>query len=140
MASDRELDAWLAVNLFGLVPCTSKMAHGGGEGSWLGVNCHASPDSPDQGGEDALYSSTGDGMLLVLDAMRGRGFQFELVNAEGGYLAMFGTQEDFDWLDPDFYSRTSAIAPQAVAEAAQVAIEAEALVAATPPVGETEQS
>lgn len=129
MASDRELDAWLAEHLFGWA------THAGMDGEWRWYKDGESVrDEPDG------YSSTGDGMLLVLEAMRGRGFQFELVNGDGGYLAMFGTQEDFDWLDPDFYSRTSAIAPQAVAEAAQVAIQAEALAIATPPVGETEQS
>lgn len=64
---EREVDAVLAERLFGLVVCTSTSAHE--DGSYPRDNCHAFPDSPMLGGEDPLYSSTYEGMGLVLDRL-----------------------------------------------------------------------
>jgi hypothetical protein len=52
----RELDVAVAEQVMGLVPCQSK-CHEPGAKLYMARPCHALPESPDQGGETALYSS-----------------------------------------------------------------------------------
>lgn len=71
----RELDALVAVEVMGYVPCTNAKAHPGGQTI---AECVAFPDSPDQGGETELYSTTGNGGLAVLERMRTQGWGWQV--------------------------------------------------------------
>ena len=113
---ERELDAYLAEHLFGLVGCTfdecreaaEERDHyhypGHGWGSWKRAD---------------RYSSTGDGMLLVLEAMRERwSWTAELSeDTDGKWRVMFDNNSD----DHECVADTL---PLAVALAAKAALEA----------------
>ena len=84
---ERELDAYLAEHLFGLVGCTfdecreaaEERDHyhypGHGWGSWKRAD---------------RYSSTGDGMLLVLEALRARGYVVDVFGNPDTWIALGG--------------------------------------------------
>ncbi|MDE2102550.1 MAG: hypothetical protein KGL39_35210 [Patescibacteria group bacterium] len=140
--TDRELDAWLAERLFGLplhewrktgsisgfqnfYECTVDPPHG--------MKCRAS--NFDLG---TRYSSTGDGMLLVLEAMRERGWWGTTNTPDSGMRdsgmsvsASFWRLHLHDSTGPhgepsrianDLISREAATLPRAVAEAAYAAL------------------
>jgi hypothetical protein len=52
----RCMDAWVAEAIFGLVPCQAECHHKS-DGIYIPGPCHAFPESPDQGGETACYST-----------------------------------------------------------------------------------
>lgn len=118
---DRELDIWLAEHLFGWRNDKFGVLRPG----WF-------VDLEDQGENMMLapqvqtWSPTGDGMLLVLKAMRGRGFHSVMGHGVQNCYAEFtgdsGTVVEID----------DAL-PRAVAKAAKAALEQSI---ATPPVGE----
>ena len=68
-------------------------------------------------GVKPTFSSTGDGMLLVLEAMRARGFDLDLLTDAGTWRC------DFDNGTIDTH-KEAATAPRAVALAAKAALEA----------------
>lgn len=85
--TDRELDAKVAERVMGW----SAVEYDAGDSRTMGV-CHGTPPGPksDHLADLSLhgtgtgsyhiprYSSTGDGMLLVVEAMRGRGYRVEV--------------------------------------------------------------
>jgi len=77
IAAGPELDALVAQMVMGLVPCTN--SHGGQGRDYLGGRCYASPEDPADGGELPLYSTTYEGMGLVLAEMARRGFLVRIV-------------------------------------------------------------
>lgn len=111
---DRDLDAWLAEHLLGFKRDRAGALFKHFEGpTWSGKD-YLVPES----------SSTGDGMLLILEAMRERGW-VGLVKWDGDrehdhYTALFS--------QPDNVARIDAHSlPRAVAEAAKAALEAAAV-------------
>lgn len=92
--TDRELDAYLAENL----------------NRWDWDAVYHESRAP-------LLSSTGDGMILVLEAMRGLGFEVDVLTDDGEWCC------DFDNGTVDTHS-VADTAPRAVAEAAKMALEA----------------
>ena len=128
--SDRALDAWLAERLFGLVECSFPECReeveghdhyhfpGYGWGSWKRAD---------------LYSSTGDGMLLVVEAMRERGWWFsvEEYGIEGPHQCVEFThhpddseEDGIEWPTGIATALTPGSFPRAVCEAAKAALEA----------------
>ena len=113
--ADRELDAWLVEHLFGLSV------------EWH----HGQPYAPQQLVPPVKpYSSTGDGMLMVLEAMRGRGAQGSLFVALPSMSGEPLCVARFERVDGPrvihMVSNANVSAPRAVAEAAKAALEAEA--------------
>lgn len=118
--TDRELDAWLAEHLFGWewVPQRVDILAGGFWRSPDGEH-HQTPNQHDFW--DCAYSSTGDGMLMVLEAMRERGWSFQLsdgLTETSLWVALF----ESDRADHQIYADSL---PRAVAEAAKAALEEE---------------
>lgn len=118
---DRELDAWLAEHLFGLVGCTfdecreaaeeRKHYHypGHGWGSWKRAD---------------RYSSTGDGMLQVLEGMRERGFEGKCgISLEQHGYQRWGSFFDGEHDGPRGEAEAATL-PLAVALAAKATLEA----------------
>lgn len=134
--TDRELDAWLAEHLFGLGPLVwfDDVGPDPDDGrdirGWGGEHaaCYADdepyndPDKTWQWTVVGPNSSTGDGMLLVLQAMRERGFHWELQTSKARF-SMPGVRHDWS---AHFSADNVRALPRAVAEAAKAALEASA--------------
>ena len=119
--TDRELDAWIAEHLWDDARCSRcgrRFSYHPWDGSIDGTAC-LEP-------QPYAYSSTGEGMLMVLKAMRERGFGASIVaREEGDWWVMIATDHVMDWLTDDRAASSPSL-PRAVAEAARAAIEAEA--------------
>jgi len=122
---DRELDAWLAEHLFGLEVEWDYWFPGSDGGKRSAAPSNRDKIPFEVGEFDCLpsYSSTGDGMLLVLEAMRERR-QTLLIDA---------TYDEKQWWvkwGEDKWHQENAVIddslPRAVALAAKAAIEASA--------------
>ncbi len=117
MTDTAALDAWLAEHLLGWTSCNDQthryLEHWHAPGERLSVRC------------PPALSTTGDGMLMVLEAMRERRW-FYFMWAEGipphRIAAAFATVEE-GWRDREVEADTL---PLAVALAARAALEAEA--------------
>jgi hypothetical protein len=115
--TDRELDAYLAENLFRWTLMVSDRGFGSrvanATGGLAGLPTYPVPS----------YSSAGDGLLLVLEAMRERGWNgyTHVVPEDSLYHAAFQHESTksivLDWHDCDSL-------PRAVAEAAYAALNA----------------
>lgn len=109
---DRELDVWLAEHLFGFT--ADELTRGSGP---FGL-----PWPPS-------YSSTGDGMLLVLEAMRGRGFTIDF-EVGGGVVDTAQTYTEVNVYSgrADYLTQVATVTgtsvPRVLAEAARAALEA----------------
>lgn len=124
---DLELDAWLGEHLFGL-SVEWDYWFAGSDGAKRAGQANNRGQTPFEVGEfDALpcYSSTYEGMGLVLEAMRQRGWTWILstishLDSHAGQLRaqMFNEQASVD--------AVAASIPRAVAEAARAALEATA--------------
>lgn len=123
--SSRELDAYLAEHLFGRESCwmSERAQYVNGETSAHRYLVYV--DEGSWGPEVHLYSSTGEGMLKVIEAMRERGYDCLTWRWQHqDCSALFAHPHD---LDRHFLRGTRAdTLPRAVAEAARAAIEAEA--------------
>jgi hypothetical protein len=118
--TDRELDAWLAEHLF------DAHAHEwavdepvGDEQRWRCSGCRVYFTGPNERPPAFIacaYSSTGNGMQLVLEAMRERGWYatIEAVDRDGRWYCRFND-------DSQSYAYTDSL-PRAVAEAAKGAL------------------
>ena len=113
------MDALVAERVFGFERCTAERCPGP-------ERCYAHPDTPDKGSVLARYSTTWEGLGLVVARMAERGCLLELLQADtlpGVWCAHFygacgAPLRDGDWDDaPDFPT-----APEAVARAALEAL------------------
>ncbi len=119
---DRELDAWLAEHLFGwsLVGVKGHWTQGVETRDWSGRPPGQSRGVP----HVPALSSTGEGMLKVMEAIRQRGWEWDIadihINPEfGGFLwRAFCMRDDVT----PYPQATHALLPRAVAEAAKEAI------------------
>lgn len=133
--ANRELDAWLAEHLFGLVRCTNA-GHDGYDSPR--DQCWADPDSPDKGGQLRDYSGSWEGAGLVIEAMRERhGLSVtSIAGLEGAARSLIITvdAESGRWYcefpEPWEHAEADTL-PMAVALAARAAIQAES----PPPAG-----
>lgn len=121
----RELDVQIAERLFGRVRCRSEKAH---SADYPNTYCYAQPANPTQGGEVELFSSTGDGMLAVIEEMQRRGWWFSLRCSEPEEdwdvtLTHLPADDDGDQLEDIQVETGGATAPEAVARAALAAIQ-----------------
>lgn len=121
--TDRELDAWLAEHLFEWV------SSGNRRGNWILQPPNAGQGTPSLMKERgrgwsatnhkfSWWSSTGDGMILVLEAMRERGLVVKIHAIHAGWAAYFRRDSD-PWA-----VRSADTLPRAVALAAKKALEA----------------
>lgn len=89
MVAGPALDRWIAVGMFGLVPCSAEM-HTGETGGPL---CYALPESPARGGDLRAYSTDIAAAWLVVEKMRERFFWLILTDCAGfGWLAVFNEE------------------------------------------------
>jgi ABA sandwich protein len=79
----REIDARIAKEIFGLVPCQA--THSEGE------LCYANPTSPAHGGELASYSSDIGDALDVVEKLRPEMMTVDLCGNADGWQAAFDT-------------------------------------------------
>lgn len=119
--NERELDAWLAEHLFGwdAAPCEMTVAYQPCGRKALHRHDGLDIDFP------PAYSTTGDGMLLVMEAMRERGYGIIVErNSSGDWLSEVYRIEPrcvggaYDFMMP------AETGPMAVAKAAKLALEA----------------
>lgn len=120
--TDRELDAWLAEHLFGEQVRWMNIERDHFDTVLDGSTFHCS------GMGDCRYSSTGEGMLMVLEAMRERGYYYVLrcMDSLVRGNTRIGCTFEGDGLSGTGWIREADTAPRAVAEAAKAALEAEA--------------
>lgn len=128
--SDRELDEWLAINLFGWE------IRGNRRGNWRVDSPAGGPAVIHERGKPPVYtgyrperlplfSSSGEGMLLVLEAMRTRDLGLLGIWEDAdGYGASFGNAGGHEWSVESNEGRRLTL-PRAVAEAAYSALSAE---------------
>lgn len=69
MPAGREMDALVAEKVMGLVPCRAE-SHTEGHPLYMPRPCHAQPDSPDMGGETAMYSTSISDAWEVVEKMK----------------------------------------------------------------------
>lgn len=125
--TDRELDAYLAEHLFGWTwPFDDPLI---GNGLYPGRIAGYAPEPNDDGEEFddvPAYSSTGEGMLMVIEAMRERGWWFsvEEYGDDGPHQCVEFDKDGDDYL-PTPVAAVPGSLPRAVAEAAAQAIRAE---------------
>lgn len=122
---NRELDAYLGGHLFGLrvreVATTVYLGYGNiGEEKVLVVeNGPVYEDLPD-------YSTTGNGMLMVIDAMKAKGWKIALhERRDGEYEFGFSKYDVYNYKGLIERTRQAPHLPTAVAEAAKAALEGE---------------
>lgn len=136
MSNLRELDAWLAEHLFGWKWHTYDDRGEGwfGPPEEIGKPCGWDSIREAQADEAFVplavgpgnyphYTTTGDGMMLVFDAMEKRGYRLALEYDDrpivwGEYVAEFKPNDDESW-------GTGATIPEAVARAAKAVLEAQ---------------
>ena len=123
--TDRELDTWLAEHLFGWAyyPCVLPNAR---EAFWRSPDGEHHTDCvPDSYGLIPLsYTATGDGMLLVLEAMRKREWLFSVEEyGDDGPHQCVEFSREIDDKGAVMYAPSGAL-PRAVALAAKAALEA----------------
>lgn len=76
--ASRARDAEIAQTVMGLVRCTAEIHDSGAY-----LPCHAQPESPDKGAETPAYSSTWDGMRLVVERMAAMGWECTMAVGDG---------------------------------------------------------
>ena len=89
MGAGRELDLLIGTEVFGLVQCTNTRAHPS-DNPYSNRYCLAEPESPTDGGEVQMFSTSYEGMGLVLERMRALGWTYDVDATDGVPLVTWG--------------------------------------------------
>ena len=123
MEAGREMDALVAEKIMGLVPCQND-CHKIGSPRYLPGLCHAQPDSPDEGGETAQYSTSISAAWEVVEKMWDRGYMADVYQSdcEGTWSAEFLPKNDMDSAGVEWGGSMAPTAPLAICRAALKAV------------------